>query len=69
MPLLSLFHTEAAKLFGATDAEVQEAVHFAKMSVGWSVYLNGMQTNYEEFTEEFTKIGMHLQNKKIAHAN
>jgi AhpD family alkylhydroperoxidase len=65
----TLFHTEAAKLFGATDAEVQEAVHFAKMSVGWSVYLNGMQTDYDEFTEEFTKIGAHLQNQKMAHAN
>lgn len=65
----TLFHTEAAKLFGATDDEIQEAVHFAKMSVGWSVYLNGMQTDYDEFTNEFTKIGEHLKTKKLAHAN
>jgi AhpD family alkylhydroperoxidase len=65
----TLFHTEAAKLFGATDEEVQEAVHFAKMSVGWSVYLNGMQTDYEEFANEFTQIGKHLKAKQIAHAN
>ncbi|MFG3405457.1 carboxymuconolactone decarboxylase family protein [Streptomyces sp. NPDC048142] len=25
----TLFHTEAAKLFGATDEEIQEAVHYA----------------------------------------
>lgn len=65
----TLFHTEAAKLFGATDEEVQEAVHYAKMSVGWSVYLNGMQTNYEEFANEFTQIGEHLKTKTLSHAN
>lgn len=26
----TLFHTEAAKLFGATDEEIQEAVHYAR---------------------------------------
>ncbi|MBT8376216.1 MAG: carboxymuconolactone decarboxylase family protein [Bacteroidia bacterium] len=65
----TLFHTEAAKLFGATDDEIQEAVHFAKMSVGWSVYLNGMQTDYDEFADEFAKMGAFLKNKKMAHAN
>lgn len=65
----TLFHTEAAKLFGATDEEIQEAVHFAKMSVGWSVYLNGMRTDYEEFANEFTRIGDFLKNKQLADAN
>lgn len=65
----TLFHTEAAKLFGATQEEIQEAVHFAKMSVGWSVYLNGMQTDYNEFSKEFTRIGEYLQTKKLTHAN
>ncbi len=65
----TLFHTEAAKLFGATDEEIQEAVHFAKMSVGWSVYLNGMRTDYEEFADEFTRIGSFLKNKQLADAN
>ena len=65
----TLFHTEAAKLFGATNEEVQEAVHFAKMSVGWSVYLNGMQTDYNEFANEFTQIGEFLKTKELTHAN
>lgn len=64
-----LFHTEAAKLFGATTEEIQEAVHFAKMSVGWSIYLNGMRTDYDQFEKEFTKIGEHLKTKKLTHAN
>ncbi len=65
----TLFHTEAAKLFGATEEEIQEAVHFAKMSVGWSVYLNGMRTNYDEFADEFTQIGEFLKTKQLTHAN
>jgi len=48
----SLFHTEVAKLNGATDAEIEDAVHFAKSSAGWSTYLNGMQVDYEEFKSE-----------------
>lgn len=53
----TLFHTEAAKLFGATDEEIQEAVHYAKHSVGWSTYANGMQIDYDEFADELEKIG------------
>ncbi|MGE5351581.1 MAG: carboxymuconolactone decarboxylase family protein [Acidobacteriota bacterium] len=49
------YHTAAAKLFGATDEEIQSAVHYAKASAGWSAYLNGMQMPYEEFTKEIDK--------------
>ena len=63
----TLFHTEAAKLFGATDAEIQEAVHFAKLSLGWSAYLNGMQIDFESFKNEFKQIGEYLQSKQLAH--
>src|SRR5436189_6418424 len=59
-----LFHTETAKLFGATDAEIQEATHYAKMSLGWSAYLNGMQTNYDEFAGELKQIGDYVKAKK-----
>ncbi|NWG02861.1 MAG: DUF1059 domain-containing protein [Syntrophaceae bacterium] len=48
----SLYHTEVAKLNGATDAEIEDAVHFAKSSAGWSTYLNGMQVDYEQFKSE-----------------
>jgi AhpD family alkylhydroperoxidase len=56
----TLFHKEAAKLFGATDEEIQEAVHYAKMSIGMSAYLNGMRQDYDEFAEELEQIGEHL---------
>jgi AhpD family alkylhydroperoxidase len=62
----TLFHTEAARLFGATENEIQEAVHFAKMSVGWSTYLNGIQQDYDEFKQELQRIGKFLSVNKAA---
>jgi len=56
----TLFHTEAAKLFGATDEEIQEAVHLAKHTVGWSTYLNGLREDEARFGEELAQIGEHL---------
>lgn len=65
----TLFHAETAKLFGATDAEIQEAVHYAKMSLGWSAYLNGMQTDYDEFAGELKQIGNYVKEKQLEHAH
>jgi AhpD family alkylhydroperoxidase len=62
----TLFHTEAAKLFGASEEEIQEAVHYAKMTVGWSVYLNGMRQDYNQFAEELQQIGEHLSEHATA---
>jgi len=56
----TLFHTEVARMYGATDEEIQEAVHLAKHTVGWSVYLNGMRTDYDQFAEELDRIGEHM---------
>ncbi|WP_156727898.1 carboxymuconolactone decarboxylase family protein [Streptomyces apocyni] len=56
----TLFHTEAAKLFGATDEEIQEAVHYAKNSLGWSAYLNGMREDYDDFARELEQIKSYL---------
>ena len=56
----TLFHTEAAKLFGATEEEIQEAVHYAKMTLGWSAYLNGMRQDYDAFADELEQIGEYL---------
>lgn len=64
----SLFHTETAKLFGATDEEIQEAVHYAKLTTGWSAYINGTQTNYDEFETELGQIGEYIKSKQMAHA-
>lgn len=65
----TLFHTETARLFGATEEEIQEAAHYAKMSLGWSAYLNGMQQDYDDFAKELKQIGEHVKSKLAAHAH
>ncbi len=51
-----VFHTEAARLNGATEAEIEDAVHFAKSSAGWSAYVNGMQIDYDQFKKEVAQM-------------
>ena len=50
------FHTEAARLFGATEEEIENAVHYAKMTSGWSTYAHGLQIDLEQFKEEVTRM-------------
>ncbi len=48
----TLFHTEAAKLFGATDEEIAEAAMMAAHTMGASTFLNTIQTDYDVFKKE-----------------
>ena len=48
----ALFHTEAARLFGATDAEIAEAAAIAGHTMYASTFLNAVQTDYAEFRRE-----------------
>lgn len=58
------FHTEIAKLNGATDAEIEDAVHYAKSSAGWSAYLNGLQTDFETFKREVKSACEYVRSKQ-----
>jgi AhpD family alkylhydroperoxidase len=60
----TLFHTEMAKLNGATSAEIEDAVHFAKSSAGWSAYVNGLQYDYEQFRREVTTACEHVRSRR-----
>jgi AhpD family alkylhydroperoxidase len=55
------FHTEAARLFGATDEEITEASLIAKNTMGWSTYLNAMQFDYEEFRRGFDQMAAYVR--------
>jgi AhpD family alkylhydroperoxidase len=57
----AFFHTELAKLNGATDAEIEDAVHYAKSSAGWSTYVNGMQIDFDQFKSEVKKACDHVR--------
>ena len=62
------FHTEAAKLNGATEAEIEHAVHYAKSSAGWSAYVNGLQVEFGQFKDEVNQIAEHVRSMQTATA-
>lgn len=48
----TLFHTEAARLFGATDEEIAEASTMAGFTMMASTFLNAQQVDYLQFKKE-----------------
>jgi AhpD family alkylhydroperoxidase len=62
------FHTEAARLFGATEEEIVETALMAKNTMGWSTYLNTLQFDYDEFVAEFDQITAHIREQMTAGA-
>jgi AhpD family alkylhydroperoxidase len=62
------FHTEAARLFGATEEEINETALIAKNTMGWSTYLNTLQFDYDQFTAEFDQIAEHVREQMAAGA-
>ena len=61
----ALFHTEVAKLFGASEEEIEAAVHYAKSSAGWSAYINGLQMDYDQFRSELEQACAHIRNSVV----
>jgi AhpD family alkylhydroperoxidase len=62
------FHTEAARLFGATEEEIVETALISKNTMGWSTYLNTLQFDYDKFVEEFDQIAAHVRDQMAAGA-
>ncbi len=62
------FHTAAAKLNGATEEEVREAVAMAAISRHWSTVLNGMQVDFAGFRQE-TDTVLRLAGEKATSAS
>jgi AhpD family alkylhydroperoxidase len=62
------FHTEAARLFGATDEEIDEATLIAKHTMGWSTYLSASQYDFERFTHEVDQITAHIRDAVVTAA-
>jgi len=55
-----------ARLNGATDAEIEDAVQYAKSSAGWSASLNGLQVDYEKFRGEALQACEHVRKQTKA---
>ncbi len=62
-PFCTFFHTESARLSGASEAEIEDAVHFAKSSMGWSTYIHGMQIDLEQFKTEVRQVSEHIRSQ------
>jgi AhpD family alkylhydroperoxidase len=58
------YHTEVAKLAGATPAEIEDAVHYAKSSAGWSTYLAGNLVDFDQFKAELLKVCEHVRSQQ-----
>jgi AhpD family alkylhydroperoxidase len=59
-------HTDFAKLNGASEAEIGEAVAMAAITRHWSTFLNGIQTDEAKFRGEISRI---VDNVKKASAS
>ena len=55
------FHTQAARFFGATEAQMREAVFMGGLTVAWSNAITGAQTNLEEFKRDVDRALDHLR--------
>jgi len=62
------FHTEAARLFGATEDEIVETAMIAKNTMGWSTYLNTLQFDYDAFVTEFDQVTAYIREQMTAGA-
>ena len=62
------FHTEAARLFGASEDEITETALIAKNTMGWSTYLNTLQFDYDEFVREFDQSTAYIREQMAAGA-
>jgi len=57
-------HTEFARLNGATDAEIGEAVGMAAITRHWSTMLNGMQVDEAQYRKDVERLVRNATSKK-----
>jgi AhpD family alkylhydroperoxidase len=60
------FHTEAAKMHGATEQELREACFMGGFTVQMSNSLTGAQVDYESFRQEVDRAMQHVRSRHAA---
>ncbi|MCA9677344.1 MAG: carboxymuconolactone decarboxylase family protein [Kofleriaceae bacterium] len=63
-----LFHTEAARLQGATDAEIAEAAEMGGVTMMASTFINGMALDLDDFRDETRKVIAYVRRQRAARA-
>jgi AhpD family alkylhydroperoxidase len=56
----AFYHTEVARLFGASEEEIENASRYAKFSTGWSTYVNSLQVDFDQFKDEVMQMCEHI---------
>lgn len=59
-PYCTHFHTEAARMHGASDAELAETVSLASFTTRYSAMLHAQQRDLDEFEAAVAAIGEHV---------
>ena len=62
----ALFHTEGARLNGATDDEIAEAGFMGALTMLGSTFLNAEQIDYERFANETKQVVEHVRKEQKA---
>lgn len=70
----SRYHVYATSRFarrlGATDEEIEEAIHYAKHMSGWATYIEGLQPDFEEYKSEVDRaienVARRIERKRAA---
>lgn len=57
----ALFHTEGARLNGATDEEIAEASMMGAYTMAGSTFLNAQQTDYDTFAKQTREMVAHVK--------
>lgn len=62
----ALFHTEAARLFGASDEEIAEASMMAGVTMCASTFLNAQLDDYDQYRKETLEIVEFVKKQQAA---
>jgi AhpD family alkylhydroperoxidase len=65
----TFFHTECARMFGATDAEIHEAAAMGGLTMMASTFINAEQIDFEAFRKETQEIVKYVKEKQAQNGN
>ncbi len=64
-PYCVYFHTQAARMNGATDDEIAETAFLARFTTGWSEILHATSIDLEEFKKQMGEVEAYLSKKQV----
>jgi AhpD family alkylhydroperoxidase len=65
----ALFHTESARLYGATDQEIAEAGYMGAFTMLASTFINAEQVDYDRFRRETLDIVKYVKSQQHRNGN